>query len=221
MPTEVPAVNRVSFAEHAQRAAATLVEPDRAGQVAVAATRLAPLQRIQTAFDQLAGHAEGRRRGEFGPYGHDFRGYVQAELDGARRHVEELACAHAAADSMFEEMTRQLQAQETAMAKKKDDDAPQLTTGGEPHPLQAGGYDPDADPQLPGNISDVEALKEGKMTRAQSEAVARADAEAAEGREPAKSDEADTRPAPPPARAPYAPADEDEDHPTKRGKGKK
>lgn len=184
----LPEVNRVSYADHAKKAADLLVPPDEAGRVASEACRLEPLQRIQVAFDQLANHAEGHRRGEIGAYGHHFRSYVQAELEGAKRHVEVLAVASEAAIAMHKEMSAQLKALEDAMTKKKDDE-PKLTTDGGPHPLQEGGYDPDKDPQLPSNISDIEALKEGKTTHAQSEAIAKADAEDAEDREPAKSDE--------------------------------
>lgn len=179
MPKPLPEVRRVSYAEHAQKVAATLAPPDDAGRLAAEACRLEPLQRIQVTFDQLAGRAEARRRGEPWPYDHAYAGHVKAEMQGVQRHREVLQCAAAAADAMIDQMERQILDLETAMAKQKDDETPppQLTPSGEPHPLQKGGYDPNADPQLPGNISDVEALKEGKTTRAQGEAIAASDAE--------------------------------------------
>ena len=211
MPTDLPEVRRVSFADHAAKAADLLVKPDDAGRVAAAACRLEPLQRIQVAFDQLVNHAEGHRRGELGPYGHDFHGYAKAELEGAKRHVEVLAVASEAAIAMHKDMTAQLRTLEDAMSKKKDDEQ-KLTTDGSPHPLQEGGYDPAKDPQLPSNISDVEALKEGKTTHAQNEAIARADAEAngGEGKEPTKAEGSDAqrepaKPAPTPPPTPKTP----------------
>jgi hypothetical protein len=187
--TTLPPIGRVSFADNAQKAASELVaDPDRVGQVAAEASRLLPLHRMQVAFDQLVGHAETRRAGGLGPYGHDYAGYVQAELDGANRHAEVLMVAATAAQAMMQEMTSQLQDLEVAMAKAKDDKDPQLTPDGSPHPLQAGGYDPATDSALPSNISDIEALKEGKTTRAQNEAIAKADAAGDEGAEPTPSD---------------------------------
>ena len=189
MPDPIPSVHRVSYADHAAKAAALLVKPDDAGRVAAAACRLEPLQKIQVAFDQLVNHAEGHRRGEVGPFGLHFRQYAEAELDGAKRHLEVLAAASEAAISMHKEMTKQLKSLEDAMSKKRDDEGPKLTTDGSPHPLQEGGYDPAKDPQLPSNISDVEALKEGKTTHAQNEAIVRADAEESKDDEPTKADE--------------------------------
>jgi hypothetical protein len=85
------------------------------------------------------------------------------------------------------------------------EDHPQLTTGGEPHPLEEGGYDANADPALPGNISDIEALKEGKQTRAQAEAIGAADAARTEGHKPAGADGFD-KPDDKTAQAPNKPA---------------
>lgn len=73
----------------------------------------------------------------------------------------------------------------------KPEDHPHLTTSGDPHPLEEGGYDADSDPQLPGNISDIEALKEGKETRKQTEAIAKADQGETKGHTPANADGTD------------------------------
>lgn len=191
---ELPRVDRVSYHDAVHAAAREIVgDPDRDGQVANEAARLAPLHRIQVAFDQLAAHADTHRAGGLGPYGHNFWGYARDELAAARRHAEVLKVAAVAAEVMLERKAGMLDALEAAMAKQRGDD-PKLTTTGEDHPLQQGGYDPAADPGLPSNISDVEALKEGKTTKAQAEALAKADAAGDEGQEPAPSDEADMKP---------------------------
>lgn len=129
---ELPEIRRVSYADHAKKAADLLVPPDDAGRVAAAACRLEPLQKIQVAFDQLVNHADGHRRGEPGPFGLHFTQYVEAELEGAKRHVEVLAAASEAAVSMHKAMTAQLKSLADAMGKpardqpatKRQSDAP-------------------------------------------------------------------------------------------------
>lgn len=180
--TPLPTVRRVNYTDHA-RAATDKALPghENPGAVADAVTRLDPFQRMQTAADQLLSRSEAARRGEpfdF-PGGFDrFAADVLSHIDG---HAKVLEVAAAAARSFAGEVAAQTEGLVTAMNDKRKEqaakDGPQLTTDGSEHPLQQGGYDADADPQLPGNISDVEALKEGKATRAQAAAIAKADAE--------------------------------------------
>lgn len=181
---DAPTARRVSFADHARRAAdgATPDDPETSGRAAVEATRLAPLQAIQVAFDQLHTAHAARLRGEPWPHTTPFADHAAGVMTHARRHAQTLAVAADAARSMIEDMSGQIQQTEDHMA----DEHPRLTPDGSPHPLEAGGYDPAADPQLPSNVSDVAALKEGKATRRQAEAIARADADAAakEGADP-------------------------------------
>jgi hypothetical protein len=61
-----------------------------------------------------------------------------------------------------------------------DTEPPTGTPSGAPHPLQVGGYDPNADAGLRPEESDVNALKAGHTTPAQAEAIGRADRKAAE-----------------------------------------
>lgn len=179
---DAPNVRRVSFADHAGRAAAEALpdDPDRSGRDARAATQLAPLQAIQVAFDQVVGVAQARLRGEAWQQSGSYARHFADVLEHAGRHARVLAVAAEAARSMVADMTANLKLIEDHMSKKKHPDGPRLTPDGSPHPLEAGGYDPDADPQLPSNVSDVAALKEGKTTRKQSEAIAAGDAARAE-----------------------------------------
>jgi hypothetical protein len=182
---EPPEVRRVSYAEHAREAARREHphDPDTAGAVAAEATRMAPLQDIQVAFDQLYARAQERRRGA--PWEHSGPGYPQYAKDviaHARRRASVLVVAADAAMSMVGRMTDQVRTQEDAMTDEANDEPKPnvLTPSGAPHPLQAGGYDADADLQLPSNESDIAAGKAGHTTRAQAEAIGRGDAAAAE-----------------------------------------
>jgi hypothetical protein len=172
-----PEVRRVSYDEHARAVARDIQpdDPDRAGRTAALAVRLEPLQRIQVAFDQLVAHAAGRRRGEAWDYaGPSFAHYARDALAHAREHSDVLHCAAEAADTMINHMSDQLTALEDAM-DPNNPDRPSLTPDGSPHPLEAGGYDPNADPQLPGHESDVATGKAGQTTRAQADAIAAGD----------------------------------------------
>jgi hypothetical protein len=172
-----PEVRRVSYDEHARAVARDIQpdDPDRAGRTAALAVRLEPLQRIQVAFDQLVAHAAGRRRGEAWDYaGPSFAHYAKDALAHAREHSDVLHCAAEAADTMIAHMSDQLTALEDAM-DPNNPDRPSLTPDGSPHPLEAGGYDPNADPQLPGHESDVATGKAGQTTRAQADAIAAGD----------------------------------------------
>jgi hypothetical protein len=176
-PTPPPEVRRAGIDDHTWRAVES--HPDRieAGRIKAQAVGLIPLQHVQVALDQLVRNANDHRRNPVqSPFTFNFREYVQAELDGARRHSAVLRCAADAAASMIRDMESQLK-EFTPMAQDNPDKPPVLTTTGEPHPLTKGDYDPDADPQRPAEASDVEALKEGKGTPALAEALARADTE--------------------------------------------
>lgn len=197
---DIPEIRRVSYAEHAEQAVAGHTDPDMAGAIAREATRIDPLQRIQVAFDQLARQAEDQRKGVLWDASLPWPLHVRDTLEHARRYRDVLACAARAADSMIEQMSSQLSALEEAMSAGNPNEAPRLTNTGEPHPLEQGGYDPQADPQKEANISDVEALKEGKTTRAQAEAIGRAAEGEAKDREPAPAEGA-TPPEPSPAPA--------------------
>jgi hypothetical protein len=221
-PTGLPEVRRVSYADHANDAAKAIVpdDPDRAGLAAREACRLEPLQKIQVEFDQLVGIADARRRGE--PWQHSgdgYPGHVRSAFEYVNRLAAVLETAAKASRTMIDAMESRLSELEAAMKKKaKSDapDAPKLTASGEPHPLQEGGYDANADPQLPGYISDVEALKEGKTTRKQAEAIAASDAMHGEDQEPTPADPADA--------AEIADDDEPDEHgkpKAKKPKGKK
>lgn len=180
-PLDAPNVRRVSFSDHVGRAAAESApdDPAGAGAVAAQAVRLAPLHAIQVAFDQVVGVAQARLRGEAWQQSGTYALHFADVLGHAERHARVLAVAAEAARSMVADMTTNLSALEDHMSKHHPD-GPRLTPDGSPHPLEAGGYDPDADPQLPSNVSDVAALKEGKTTRKQSEAIAAGDAARAE-----------------------------------------
>jgi hypothetical protein len=202
MPDATPApapLRRVSYHDAAHAAAPQKKgDPGYAGSVAAAAIQLPPLQAMQTAFDQLNRAARDRASGAPWEHTGSFAGHTADVLKHAGRLRDVLATAHAAADAMIADMTAQTSSLEKSMSKPKSDapDHPQLTTTGEPHPLEKGGYDADSDPGLPGNISDVEALKEGKTTRAQAAAIGEADAQ------DAKDDEAEKKAAEKKAAAP-------------------
>jgi hypothetical protein len=222
---DIPEIRRVSYAEHAEQAVAGHRDPDLAGAIAREATRIDPLQRIQVAFDQLARQAEDQRKGVLWDASLPWPVHVRDTLEHARRYRDILACAARAADSMIEQMSSQLSVLEEAMSAGNPNEAPRLTNTGEPHPLEQGGYDPQADPQKEANISDVEALKEGKTTRAQAEAIGRAAEDEAKDREPtpAEPPPASAAPMPVPKAGPQVPASEispPKDEPPK-GKGKR
>jgi hypothetical protein len=175
-------IARAAAADHTAQAAATHEDPDFAGRVAAEAARLEPLARLQVALDQLAGQAEDRRRGLPWPFDTPYEGTVVQALAHAGYLRDILRCAATAADTMIEQLSQQVSDPGATMTVPNPNEGPRLTTTGEPHPLQEGGYDPAADPAKPGNISDIEALKEGKATPAQVEALAAADVAASEER---------------------------------------
>lgn len=176
---ERPEVRRIAFAELTRRAAdgAFPEDGEQAAAVARAADGLTPLHRIQVAFDQVVSVAAAQRRGEPWPHNGTYSDHYADVMKHARRHADTLAVAADTADTMVGEMESQLKQLEESMADEK---ANNLTTDGSPHPLESGGYDADNDPQLPSNVSDIAALKEGKATRRQTEAVVAGDAAKAE-----------------------------------------
>jgi hypothetical protein len=203
-------ITRASFVDHTRRAAtAAHANPDHAGRTAAEAARLEPIQRIQLALDQLVRHAEDRRTGLPWPYDTPYRRTVEQTLEHAGHLRDVLRCAADAADSMIDHISQQVFTVEAPMSQDDPNKPPVLTTTGEPHPLQQGGYDPAADPAKPGNISDIEALKEGKATPAQVEALAAADVAASEERKAEQERQATQQPQrqqPQPQQAPGAPA---------------
>lgn len=173
----MPEVKRLDYQSHIQNAAPEdPADPGHRGAIAHEAARLRPLQEIQVNFDQVIQKAEARARGEPWPYGGSFEEHCAAALEHAQRRSEVLRCAADAADSIIAELKSTIVPGEPAMSTEDPNQGPQLTTTtGEPHPLQEGGYDANADPGLPSNISDVEAMKEGKTTRKEAEALGAAD----------------------------------------------
>jgi hypothetical protein len=171
------AFRRVSFADCA-RDAAEQIHPDdpaKAGALAREVSSNAHLQRMQTEFDQMERHAASRLRGEPWPY---TTGFPQA-MKQSGDHVENLArvlrCTADAADRMLGSMSEQLNGLEDHMSQNNPDEGPQLTPSGEPHPLEEGGYDSNADEARPASESDVAALKAGHATPAMAEALAASD----------------------------------------------
>jgi hypothetical protein len=203
MPDEVaPQFPPIAHANYDDAARAAIVHPDESAHpgIFLEATKLDPLRRIQSRLNQVAAVlADYARPGPKSLPG-DVRQFIRAERDYIARDVNSLAAAHAAAIHLYDHYSEQFATWEKAMDKKDEKaraemakkdptnaggtpvegDHPQLTTSGAPHPLEAGGYEANEDPQLPGNISDVEALKEGKTTRQQATAIAEGDAAAAE-----------------------------------------
>jgi hypothetical protein len=208
----MPEIRRLNYTEHAERAAPRSADdPGYAGAVAAQAVRLAPLQAIQVAFDQTQVRAEALARGEPWPYtGGSYREHADATLAHARRHRDILRTAADAADTLIAEFGKTLSSvQEPNMSGQNPDEGPQLTVGGEPHPLEQGGYDPNADPARPASESDVAALKAGHATPAQAEALAEADVRASEQRQADQERQAAQQPQrqqPQPQQAPGAPA---------------
>jgi hypothetical protein len=184
-------IRRIDYAGHLERAAPRSEDdPGRAGLLANEAARLVPLQRIQTAFDQTIVRADTVARGGAWEYTGGLREHVASTLEYVRRSLDVLRTAAAAAEAMIDDFTAILTPlTEENMSQDDPNKGPQLTTTGEPHPLQKGGYDPHTDPTLQGNISDIEALKEGKTTPAQAEALAAADTEGRTSDQPPKSTE--------------------------------
>lgn len=207
---------RSSFHDHSARAAARAEpDPDEAGRLTADARRLEPLHAIQIALDQLARKAEDRARGVPDPYGLSFAQHARDALIHARRLALVLRVAADAGAAMVAETLDQVHRLEADMARSRsprpehtDETPPKLTESGAPHPLQEGGYDPDADPQLP-SVSDIEALKEGKTTHQQAEALAAHDVE----QEPT-----DPIPQSAPGSDPPAEAEADEPAPARRGR---
>jgi hypothetical protein len=60
---------------------------------------------------------------------------------------------------MLGSMSEQLNGLEDHMSQNNPDEGPQLTPSGEPHPLEEGGYDSNADEARPASESDVAALE--------------------------------------------------------------
>lgn len=103
---DIPPIARVSYAEHAESAAAAV--PEAAGLDAVArarvvrdATLIAPLQRVQVATDQLVRNVEDSlRRPGATTLDDAARAYCAAELGHCRELAAVLATAAGAARSM-------------------------------------------------------------------------------------------------------------------------
>jgi hypothetical protein len=193
MPDEVaPQFPPIAHANYDDAARAAIVHPDESAHpgIFLEATKLDPLRRVQSRLNQVAAAlAEYARPGPKSLPG-DVSTFIENEMEYIARDVNSLKAAHAAAQHLHDHYAKQFATWEKAMSKGKSTkgdgtdpnagDHPQLTTSGAPHPLEAGGYEANEDPQLPGNISDVEALKEGKTTRQQATAIAEGDAAAAE-----------------------------------------
>lgn len=190
--SDLPEVRRVSLTDHVRAAtdAGRKDDPDRAALLLGAASQLKPLHAIQVAFDALARTATDLRAGVPDPYAKTLGYHAGEALRHVEYHRDVLKAGYEAAEAMIAEMKTQTSSLENAMAKQKPEH-PKLTNDGSPHPLEEGGYDANSDPALPGNISDVEALKEGKQTRAQTEAIAQADLAETEGHAPAAADGTD------------------------------
>jgi hypothetical protein len=171
------AFRRVSFVDCA-REAAEQVYPDDAGKAATLAREVssnAHLQRMQTEFDQLERHAASRLRGEPWPYPMGLPTYLKQSGEHVRNLARVLRCTADAADRMLGSMSEQLNGLEDHMSQNNPDEGPQLTPSGEPHPLEEGGYDANADEARPASESDVAALKAGHATPAMAEALAASD----------------------------------------------
>jgi hypothetical protein len=155
--------------------------------VAREAALIPAMQRMRVAFDQLSGVAS-TDMATSGTVSEATQNHARQVMAPLERDRLILRAAHEAAESYFQEMNQKLD-QSGGMrtmstgpndpnAPKGDPNAPerpqppgpQLTDTGVPHPLQQGGYDPNADPQLPSNESDVGALKAGHGTRKMTEA---------------------------------------------------
>lgn len=181
--SKTPTIRRVSFSDHLAKATAANRDRDAAGRVAAAAGQLPPLHAIQVATDQVVRKADDLAAGIPDPYGKGLGYHLDQTIGHIEHHRDVLRAAADAADAMIGDLKSQMTGLERHMSKKdqggdlpagarpEDQQPPQLTTSGEPHPLVEAGYDPAADPQLPPNISDVEALKEGKATFKQTEAI--------------------------------------------------
>jgi hypothetical protein len=153
--------------------------------VAREAALIPAMQRMRVAFDQLSGVAS-TDMATSGTVSEATQNHARQVMAPLERDRLILRAAHEAAESYFQEMNQKLDQSGGMKAMSaqdpndpnKDPNAPerpqppgpQLTDTGVPHPLQQGGYDPNADAQLPSNESDVGALKAGHGTRKMTEA---------------------------------------------------
>lgn len=196
--TVIPNVKRIPFDERLRAAAPSKKGDETYGAgITRDATRLEPLHAIQVAFDQLIRHSEDRTRGEPWQFSGTWKDYVADTLSHAIRHCDVLKTAASAAEAMISDIKTQTERLQAAMSKKQTEDEkdvaqhPTLTTTGEPHPLEVGGYDANSDPNKPVEESDVAALKAGHASPAQAEAIQKSDAQHAKDKDPAESRSSD------------------------------